>query len=159
MNRRMFLAAAALGTAACSHRPQSPWRALTPEEAATLEAWCECLIPEDADAGAGRAGVVRFIDTQLCGKYKRHRKTYASVLAAMDTASRGAYRTPFASLPLARRTVLLDQFEKGEHRKAFDLVLDHSLQGYYGNPRHGGNAGFVSWRMLGVPPAPVRGRS
>jgi gluconate 2-dehydrogenase gamma chain len=77
----------------------------------------------------------------------------------MDTASRGAYRTPFASLPLARRTVLLDQFEKGEHRKAFDLVLDHSLQGYYGNPRHGGNAGFVSWRMLGVPPAPVRGRS
>jgi hypothetical protein len=32
------------------------------------------------------------------------------------------------------------------------------MQGFYGNPRHGGNADFASWRMMGVPPAPVRGR-
>ncbi|MGA2593406.1 MAG: gluconate 2-dehydrogenase subunit 3 family protein [Bryobacteraceae bacterium] len=149
---------AALGTAACSRRPQSPWRALTEDEAATLEAWCECLIPEDADSGAKGACVVRFIDTQLTKKYKRHRKTYATVLVALDSASQRARGLRFAALPFEQRTALLAGFEKGEHRRAFDLVLDHTLQGFYGNPRHGGNAGFVSWRMLGVAPAPVRGR-
>ncbi len=158
MNRRTFIATAAVGTAACSRRPQSPWRALTDDEAATLEAWCECLIPEDSDPGAKGAGVVHFIDTQLTQKYKRHQKTYATVLAALDSASKRTRGLRFAALSFEQRTVLLTEFEKGEHRRAFDLVLDHTMQGFYGNPRHGGNAGFVSWRMLGVPPAPLRGR-
>ena len=38
------------------------------------------------------------------------------------------------------------------------MVLDHTLQGYLGSPRHGGNKDYSSWRMLGVPPIPVRGR-
>ena len=55
MNRRKFLLTAAAGAAGCSRRPQSPWRTLTMEEATTLEAWCDCLIPEDADPGAKSA--------------------------------------------------------------------------------------------------------
>lgn len=147
-----------MATTACSRRPESPWRFLSDEQAATLEAWCDCLIPEDADPGAKRAGAVRYIDTQLAGRFRRYRKTYATVLAALDSASQSAHGMRFAALAFEQRTALLAKFEKGEHRRAFDLVLDHTLQGFYGNPRHGGNAGFVSWTMLGVPPAPVRGR-
>jgi gluconate 2-dehydrogenase gamma chain len=159
MNRRKFLVTAAAGATGCSRRAQPPWRALTMEEAATLEAWCDCLIPEDADPGAKSARVVRFIDTQLTKKYKRYRKTYSGVLAALNAAARRTHQADFAALPFAERTALLAEFEKGQHAKAFDMVLDHAMQGFYGNPRHGGNAGFVSWHMLGVPPAPVRGQS
>ena len=32
------------------------------------------------------------------------------------------------------------------------------MMGFYGDPRHGGNKDRVSWRMLGVPDPPIRGR-
>jgi len=37
-------------------------------------------------------------------------------------------------------------------------LVDHTIQGFYGGPRHGGNRDAVSWRMLGLPTAPVRSR-
>ena len=159
LNRRKFLVtAAAAGAAACSRSQNSPWRALTEEEARTLGAWCECLIPEDSDAGAKRAGAVRFIDIQLTKKYKRHRQLYAQALASLNALARRKDSHDFADLPLDARTALLAEFEKGPDRAAFNLVLDHTLQGYYGSPRHGGNADYASWRMLGVTSVPVRGR-
>jgi gluconate 2-dehydrogenase gamma chain len=41
----------------------------------------------------------------------------------------------------------------------FDLVRNHTMQGYYGSPRHGGNRDAISWRMLGLDEPPVRGRA
>ena len=159
LNRRNFLAtAAAAGAAACSRSKSSPWRALSDDEARTLEAWCECLIPEDSDPGAKRAGVARYIDVQLTKKYKRHRKLYARVLSSINVQARNEFSSGFAELPLDKRTALLEAFEKGPDRAAFNLILDHTMQGYYGNPRHGGNSDYASWRMLGVTPVPVRGR-
>jgi len=38
-------------------------------------------------------------------------------------------------------------------------VVSHTMQGYYGDPRHGGNRDAVSWTMLGVPASPIRGRA
>ena len=40
----------------------------------------------------------------------------------------------------------------------FALLRDHTMMGFYGDPRHGGNKDRVSWRMLGVPDPPIRGR-
>ena len=159
LNRRKFIAtAAAAGAAACTGRPETPWRTLTADEAATLEAWCECLIPEDSDPGAKRAGAVRYIDIQLTRKFKRHRKAYSQAITALDALAYSRHSSSFAALPFEARTALLKVFEKGENSKAFNMVLDHTLQGYFGSPRHGGNKDYASWRMLGVPPMPVRGR-
>ena len=159
LNRRNFLVtAAAAGTAACTGRPETPWRTLTADEATTLEAWCECLIPEDSDPGAKRAGVVRYIDIQLTRKFKRHRKAYSQAINALDKLAYAQNRGPFAALSFDERSLLLASFEKSENSKAFNMVLDHTLQGYFGSPRHGGNKDYASWRMLGVPPMPVRGR-
>jgi gluconate 2-dehydrogenase gamma chain len=102
--------------------------------------------------------VVRYIDIQLTKKYKRHHKRYAQALAALNMLARRTYSQEFAALPFEARTELLEEFEKGPDRAAFSLVLDHAMQGYYGSPRHGGNADYASWRMLGVTPIPVRGR-
>jgi gluconate 2-dehydrogenase gamma chain len=38
------------------------------------------------------------------------------------------------------------------------LILAHTRQGFYGDPRHGGNRNRVSWKMIGVPFPPIRGR-
>jgi gluconate 2-dehydrogenase gamma chain len=35
----------------------------------------------------------------------------------------------------------------------------HTLEGYYGSPRHGGNRDAASWRMLGLDEPPLRGRA
>ena len=131
---------------------------LSPAEGATLEAWCDCLIPEDRDAGAKRAGVVRFIDIQLTKRYKKHRAKYAQAIADLNALARKRRGSEFASLPFDERTELLREFEKGATAGAFNMVLDHTMQGYFGSPRHGGNANYASWRMMGVPAAPVRGR-
>ncbi len=102
--------------------------------------------------------MVRYIDIQLTRKFKRHRKAYAQAISALDSLARKRYSSGFAELSFEQRTTLLADFEKGENSKAFNMVLDHTLQGYFGSPRHGGNKDYASWRMLGVPPMPVRGR-
>ena len=32
----------------------------------------------------------------------------------------------------------------------FQMVVDHTMQGFYGSPKHGGNRGEASWKMLGI---------
>lgn len=164
--RRFFLVAAgALGFGGCSGRRAAPWRTLLPKEAATLEAWCDALIPDtDGTPGARIARAARYIDIQLTRRFKKFRPQYQQALAAMDRMAGGR----FAAMSLEERTAILAGVEKGEGdkalwgpdggREAFNLILQHTQQGFYGNPRHGGNHDYASWRMLGIPIVPVRGR-
>ena len=121
--------------------PEAPYRALTPEEAETLAALADELIPPDPPAawnawrghpGAREANVVRFIDWQLAP-------------GAPFAGDRDLYRTHLAHV----RGRPAAEVEK-DYPKFFDLVLRHVKMGYYGNPRYGGNAGYASYRMLGV---------
>lgn len=155
-DRRGFLAAVAASTVACNSR-QSPWRFFTREEARTMEAVCARIIPADQDAGAAEAGVVNFIDRQLSGFYKGLRKTYRDGIAAVDRTAVERNGGAFADLNAQQQTALLMEMEKN-HSPFFDLVVSHTMMGYYGSPRHGGNRDGVSWKMLGVSYPPVRGR-
>jgi len=152
MDRRKFIAAGLAGTAAgCAHG-KSPWRFLSVAEARTLQAACAQIVPEDRDAGAVRADVVAFIDRQLSGFYKPLRKIYRQGIAAIGY--------DFASLPFAAQLAKLREIEKNPETKPFfDLLVAHTMQGFYGDPRHGGNRERVSWKMLGVAAPPVRGRA
>jgi gluconate 2-dehydrogenase gamma chain len=80
------------------------------------------------------------------------------VLAALNQQAVRNHGGAFHTLAFETRNGVLRCFETGAHRAQFNLVLEHVMQGYYGSPRHGGNEEFASWRMLGVPPVPVRGR-
>jgi gluconate 2-dehydrogenase gamma chain len=140
---------------------------LSAPEAATLEAWSEALIPADQDPGARQAGVVFFIDRQLVRKYKKHLPAYQHSLEAIDRLAQQRHKQPFAELELEQATAVLQTLEAGQAPKdlwpdggkaAFEMVLAHSLQGFYGNPRHGGNRDYASWKMIGVPAVQVRGR-
>jgi gluconate 2-dehydrogenase gamma chain len=161
LKRRTFLGAglsAATGAAiSCGGARNSAWRFFTASEAQTVEAICEQIIPADRDAGARQAGVVDYIDIQLTRHFKRYRKTYRQGLAAVDSASRAKFGKRFAELPADRQTEALIEVEENS-RAFFDLILNHTRQGFYGDPRHGGNRNMASWKMLGLPFPPVRGR-
>lgn len=159
MRRRTFIAAGIAGsTVACNIR-KSSWRYFSVDEAKTVEAICAQIIPEDQDAGAATAGVVHFLDKQLSGFYKPLQKTYREGIAEIDQKSIDFAGKKFADLPGDSQITVLERIEKDlELRPFFNLLIEHSMQGFYGDPRHGGNRDRVSWKMLGVPYPPVRGR-
>jgi gluconate 2-dehydrogenase gamma chain len=160
--RRSFLGAgicaAAGATVACgTSNGQPSWRFFSAAEARTVEAICEQFIPADRDPGAREARVVNYIDLQLIHSFKKHRRTYRQGLAAVDAHARKQFGGSFAELlPEQQATVLRDVEQNA--RSFFDLILTHTRQGFYGDPRHGGNRHMVSWKMLGLPFPPVRGR-
>jgi gluconate 2-dehydrogenase gamma chain len=63
-----------------------------------------------------------------------------------------------AALSAPQQAQLVAAIEK-ENSAFFNLVRSHTLEGYYGAPRHGGNRDAVSWRMVGMGEPPVRGRA
>jgi gluconate 2-dehydrogenase gamma chain len=172
-SRRKFMGITAVATAAGSVAgcvgSLSPWRSLNVEEARTLEAVCERIIPADQDPGAAWAGVVNYIDRQLVGPYRRLRKTYLLGLAGTNGTSRSMFGKSFVELTAQQQDAVLQAMDsgqaQGEHwasvsaKSFFDLVVSHTLQGYYGDPRHGGNRERASWKMLKLPYPPVRGRA
>lgn len=156
--RRSFLAAgAAVAAAGCGAR-RGPWRSLSDAEAKTLDALCDQLIPAGEFPGAHASGVMVYIDRQLAKAYRRHVEAYRAGLAKTDEISRSKYGKAFVDLTGDQRFEICKTLE-AEQRSFFDLVLAHTMQGFYGNPRHGGNREYASWRMLGVAPTQVRGRN
>ena len=160
--RRRFLeAAAGAGVAgplvSCS-ASNSPWRCLTVEESETAGAICDRLIPADEFPGALWAGAVRYIDIQLCGHLRQHREAYRQGLAVVDQTSRKQHGQAFAQLSPQQQDQLLKAAEKAKD-PFFSLILAHTMQSYYGDPRHGGNRDGAGWRSIGYDMTVVRGRS
>lgn len=171
LSRRAFLQAAMTAAAASGvacGRKGSPWRFFTIDEARALAAISDQIIPPDQDPGASWAGVVDYIDRQLCGPYKNLQTTYRRGLAGVDQSSRSMYGKAFAELASDLQIDVLRKLEQGKARgpvweqassaEFFGYVVDHTMQGYYGDPRHGGNRDGASWKMVGLPYPPIRGR-
>ncbi len=160
LNRRRFLQASTVTAAAgslagCSSAGKS-YRFLTDHEAATIRALADQIIPPDDFPGAGEAGADRFVDTQLVTHYQHWQEAYRDGIAELDAAARAAHDSPFIEISTEQQYALL---EEREDTSFFRMVRDHSMQSYYGDPRHGGNPDAISWKMLGVANPPVRGRA
>jgi gluconate 2-dehydrogenase gamma chain len=173
LSRREFVKAAAAagvvsGVAGCS-ADKSPWRFLKVGEARTLAAVCDGLIPPDSDPGAEWAEVVNYIDIQLCGSFRNLRDSYREGIASLERTSQSRYGKEFPMLSSEEQTSLLKAVESGQvpkelwtrvkPRDFFEMVLAHTMQGYYGDPRHGGNRERASWKMLGLSYPQIRGRA
>lgn len=165
-----ILAAAAGGTAAgvggavsvgrLGRAPEGPWRVLTPDEARLVEAVSEQIIPADRDPGAKEAGVVRYIDKQLDGPLQRFAEKYRNGLRFLAQTCQAQHGKPFEALSWPEQTRVLQALESGKApkeiwadpspREFFGLIRDHTMQGFYGSPRHGGNKNYASYKMLGL---------
>jgi gluconate 2-dehydrogenase gamma chain len=166
---RLGTAAAAGAAAACGPSPDGPWRALTGEEAATLAAACDQIVPPDEDPGASEAGVVTFIDRQLATRQRRDLPFWRAGLAGLDATARRRHAAPFVRLPSARQVQVLEAIERGDGDPSdwaggvapdefFARLRQYTMMGFYGDPRHGGNRHRVAWAMVGLPDPPIRGR-
>lgn len=163
MTRRAFVAAGAMGGAAlaigcAAAGRQGDWEYLSNGQARTLAAICDQIIPADDYPSASQAGVLNYIDKQLVRHYRRHRNAYRDGMEQADTMSRKRFGTALAEASPAQQLEVVSALEQ-EHPAFFELVRHHTMEGYYGSPRHGGNRDAVSWKMLGLTQPMVRGRA
>ncbi len=163
-SRRQFLKTAALGLAgssllaACSQAPRSRWRFFSEDEARAVDAITEQIIPTDDFPGAIEAGCLNYIDKQLVGEFERYQHQYRYGLTHLENTCAQQFQSSFAELDWDTQTTVLEALEAGTVDKTlwtevspqefFGLIRDHTLQGFYGSPRHGGNKNYMSYRML-----------
>jgi gluconate 2-dehydrogenase gamma chain len=136
INRRLFL----LSAIPIPFYAAGPLQVLTAAEARIVEALCAQIVPADDAPGAKEAGVLYYIDRQLAGPLQRFQGRYKTGLTAFRA---------LPDLPSAGQTAALKELN-GEAAGFFSLVVDHVMQGYYGDPSHGGNRDEASWKMLGI---------
>lgn len=163
-NRRRFITLSVLGAGGmcllsrCANPPLSRWRFLTEQEATLLDVLVEQIIPTDEWPGGRDAGVTNFIDQQLVGPYTKHQESYRKGLQAIQETAASVYSKRFEALAWEEQTKFLKgmeagkmggkNWEKGFDRQFFGLIRSHSMQGFYGSPRHGGNKNYVSYKMM-----------
>jgi gluconate 2-dehydrogenase gamma chain len=151
----------------CARRFQ-PAAAFTIEQRRLVEAVADQIVPPDQDPGGKAAGVADFIDLQLQGPYARYAAAYREGLARLEETTRRLRHGAFVDLSFDEQTAVLTAVETGqvppgiwppgEASRFFRLICDHCMQGYYGSPRHGGNRGAASWKMLKLDYPQVAGR-
>lgn len=150
-----------------------------PAQARTLDAICDQIIPPDEEYPGGKAaGVLYFIDRALMNWAPENRWDYVAGLEGIDESSQVMFGARFADLKWDNQTRVLEAMEKGEapgqvwsrlqiggdpasrlrgeseedgrsDQKFFDLVVNHTMQGYYADPKYGGNKDTLSWKMIG----------
>ena len=150
------VAAATGAGSAQAQPPAAPVRrealeTLSATEADILEAVCARLIPSDETGpGAREARAAHYIDRSLAGALSASREAYRTGLTGLDARAQRLKGQAFARLPEADQDAVLMALEKDDPT-FFSLVRGHTLQGTFGDPYYGGNAGFVGWDLIGYP--------
>ena len=134
-------------------------KALSPTEAATVSAFVERLIPSDATGpGAREANVIRYIDRALAGDLAMFRASYTAAAQALDAYSQSKYAAGFAALPADKQDAVLTDMDLNKAtgfvpsaKAVFEMIRTHAVQGMFGDPAHGGNTGFVGWKLVRFP--------
>ena len=163
IDRRSFIKSAAGSTVVLASMPAlaaatnlaTGCKFFTPAQAATVKAIAEQFVPQDDASGAQQAGVLFYIDGLLIGKFGRfYVEHYQSGLRLVNQLSQKQFHHDFSGLAAEQQLSLLQALESGtgagaEGQRFFALILQHTMQGYYGDPEHGGNRGGTSWKMIG----------
>ncbi len=120
----------------------------TTGEAKVVEALTNQIIPADDAPGAVAAGVVYYIDKQLTGPLAKFAADYRNGIPLFQSACSKKTGKEFLSLSFDEQATYLRQIER--ESSFFRMVIDHTMQGFYGSPKHGGNRDEASWKMLGI---------
>lgn len=179
MKRREFLTlpAASLGgvllytlagepvrVAAQDGQVKVPLRFFTASEARVVQAACERIFPSDSSGpGATEAGVVIYIDRQLAGPYGRDKYRYTKPPFVESVPEHGyqgkqnpreIYRDGIARLgdftalsPAARD----EKLRAIQNTAFFRLLRQHTIEGMFSDPLHGGNTNMIGWQLIGYP--------
>jgi gluconate 2-dehydrogenase gamma chain len=141
-----------------------PLRFFTAAEAQVVQAACERIFPGDASGpGATEAGVAIYIDRQLAGPYgsDKYRFTQPPFVESGPEHGYQGKQNPgeiyregirelasFAELPPDQQDKKLRAIETSMF---FRLLRQHTMEGMFSDPMHGGNAGLIGWQLIGYP--------
>lgn len=141
-----------------------PLRFFTETEALIVAAAVSRIFPGDAAApGAREAGVAVYIDRQLAGPYGRdaHRYTQepfdegpAELGYQGKATPRQIYREGLKDLAGLHRLAAEEQdkaLQKIEMSLFFSLLHEHTIEGMFCDPLHGGNKNLAGWKLIGFP--------
>jgi gluconate 2-dehydrogenase gamma chain len=176
LNRRTFLRTGVAGFGSillmpsCVTGRNSSWLFFTNEEAACVIALAEQIIPEDEHGGgATEAGVIHYIDRQLVAVFTYDQVVYQQGIAALQSSCLELHNRRFEILDRDTQFAICTAMEEGSlpgepwrdlgQSRFFNLVIDHTMQGFYGPPRHGGNKDYMSYKMMDLEYPLVVGRN
>jgi hypothetical protein len=152
---------AMVGTPSSAAATATGRAALSPGQAAVLEAIVERLVPADANGpGAKEAGVATYIERSLAGGLAGGLTAvaplYTSGLSAVDAYAVSAHGGSFAGLPPDKQDAVLTDIQSGkatgftpDSATFFRTVQEHTLQGMFSDPVYGGNKHFAGWNLVG----------
>jgi gluconate 2-dehydrogenase gamma chain len=127
-------------------------------DAETIEAVTARIFPsDDLGPGAREAGVTIYLDRALAGPYAHLADTYRQGVAGLNVASQRTAGVPFVALSEAEQDAILHDLEWGNLVEfglapAFmDLLIQHTREGMFCDPAHGGNRDLVGWKLMGYP--------
>lgn len=132
---------------------------LTAEEAETLAAICDCLIPSDDNGpGAKEARAVHYIDRSLASHNAGARHNYMIGLSAINDYARRTHQKPFNQLMVDQQNAILLAVQTNQidgfapsGSGFFNMVRSHTIDGTFCDPYYGGNQDFVGWDMIHYP--------
>jgi len=114
---------------------------------ATLVAALDCLLPADDEGpGAVGLGAGAYIERALGAEHAGSLEAYERGLDALDAHALARHGTRFAALAAQARDEVL-----GQAGAFLELLRTHAIEGCFGDPRWGGNAGGAGWDLLGYP--------
>ena len=142
-----------------------PLRFFTAQEAKMIVAACERIFPADVSGpGATQAAAMVYIDRQLAGPYGTDTHRYTTPPFAESAPGPGyqgretpreIYRagiprlgSDFGTVDGAQQDQRLAAIEKTHF---FVLLRQHTIEGIFCDPMHGGNADLIGWQLLGYP--------
>jgi len=143
------MAAACWAEVLRAQKPSHRFSYFDPGTAAEVEAIAESIIPRDSMPGARDAGVIWFIDRALAGHDEDKRAVYRSGLVNLQVKRAELFpgSTTIVGLSPEHRTALLRTVEDTEF---FRLVRLHTILGFFGHPKHGGNPDAGGFKLLGM---------
>ena len=142
-----------------------PLRFFDERQALIVAAATARIFPSDASGpGAAEAGVVVYIDRQLASPFGRDRHRYTQPPFEQGTPEQG-YQGKATPREIYRDGIVLlgadfdnlqpvDQDAKLhsiETTHFFRLLRQHTIEGMFCDPMHGGNADLIGWQLIGYP--------
>jgi gluconate 2-dehydrogenase gamma chain len=145
-------------------RLRIPLRFFDEPEALIVAAAASRIFPtDDSGPGACEAGVAIYIDRQLAGPYGRDRYRYTQgpfedappELGYQGKATpREIYREGLKNLKDFDRLAPEEQdarLQQIESSRFFSLLRQHTIEGMFSDPIHGGNIDMIGWQLIGFP--------
>jgi hypothetical protein len=127
------------------------------ERQGVLRAAVDRIIPADDAPSASDAGVLIYIERKFGRDVAGRATSFAAGLGALHDEAVARFGRTFESLGTAEQDDVLRFIEAGtvivdwpvNPSQFFTLLVESTMEGYYGDPANGGNRDEVAWKMCG----------